>query len=221
MADNYLERKMEDLRRGTPVSSRRTSSGPQKGYVRFPFPARKVMIAGLNGILALPVIREFSKPGCKVAFIHSDAGIGSRFAREEGVRFHHLSNDDSISLEKAFDETIKAWREVDIIVCPPSIAHVLSKKWERHLQITPIPGTYRRRMIILSEYNEKDSLCTILNDIPWQDITVNGIQIRADVNHSEESVAEIGTLPKAVAQLAVFLSLPGNECIHGNIINIG
>ncbi|MDE6409263.1 MAG: hypothetical protein K2K81_03325 [Muribaculaceae bacterium] len=220
MADNYLERKMEDLRRGTPSSSPKSLGGPRKGYVQFPFPPRKIMMAGIDPDLALSIIREFSKTGCKITFLHSDAEAGMRFAKDEGVRFCRLSNEDACALEKAFDETIKAWREIDVIICPPSIAAVLGGRWENHLNSIPIPRSYRSRMILLAGCNDNEALTSALNDIRFDSIYLNGIQISRGVRKAEENMPATKARPEDVARIVVFLSLPANDCIAGNIINL-
>lgn len=221
MADNYLERKMEDFRRGKSVTAPKTAAGPRKGYIQFPFPPRKVMIAGIAPQSALPIIREFSKPGCKVAYISTDKNTGDLFARNEGVRFHWLHNDDAISIEQAFHDTVKAWREIDIIICASSIAPLLARRWEEHLDALPIPRTYKGRLIIYQDYRDETaedifSACSFSRSIAINAIRRSAIQPTAcNQFPASESYAQ------ELARLCIFLSIPGNECISSNIIGVG
>ena len=223
MADNYLERKMEDFRRGKSVTAPKTAAGPRKGYIQFPFPPRKVMIAGIAPQSALPIIREFSKPGCKVAYISTDKNTGDLFARNEGVRFHWLHNYDAISIEQAFHDTVKAWREIDIIICTASPAPILSRKWEEHLDALPIPRTYKGRLIILPDSGEETaedifSLCSAHHQ---DSIAVNAIQGNISPATSGNQISDPESLAQDIARLCAFLSIPGNECISGNVIVVG
>lgn len=237
MADNYLERKMEDMRNG--LRSRPTSgrglSGSRKGCVQFPFPPRKVMLVGIGHELALPMIRAFSKSGSKVAFIDSDKEHGTLFARNEGVRFHHLAGDGDSEIEKAFNEIIKAWRDVDIIITHHSQAPVLALKWKAHLDNPPIPRSYKGRLILLHTLQKsltketprgesleaalEEEISTLSEIINHHNIAINAIlpsedSLKKDCNETGKGIAE------DVSRLCIFLSLTDNDSIKGNVIKI-
>ena len=123
MADNYLERKMEDLRRGPVKSYSGRPSAHRTGYIQFPFPPKRVIIASdlasLNSIA-----KAFLKADCKVAVMNSNREVGEKMAHDEGIRYYpvHLDNINELSpfsnedLEKAFENLLEAWRDVDILI---------------------------------------------------------------------------------------------------------
>ena len=202
MADNYLERRMEDLRSGKlrNESPSRPYTTPQKGYVRFPMPPRRVLVIGGCAEPYLSVVRIFLKSGCKVAVLDSDKATGERMAASEGIRFIAGDSISEANLKDAFQNSVAAWRDIDIIVTPQHSAQHLADLWMNHKDRFPIPSDYGGRLIVISkeENTHADSFPT-----EKYGITVNHI-----------SVTPKGS-DEAVASLALFLSLPVSGCISG------
>ena len=110
MADNYIERKMEELRRGSQqrvMPARRYAA--KAGRLSFDFPARRVLLCGLATGLGEGIATVFLDAGCKVAVFDADSGQGSKMAREKGVRFYEIDVNDTTAVEKAFADLLKAW----------------------------------------------------------------------------------------------------------------
>ena len=77
MADNYIERKMEELRRGSQqrvMPARRYAA--KAGKLSFDFPARRVLLCGLAAGLGDGIATVFLDAGCKVAVFDVDSGQG-------------------------------------------------------------------------------------------------------------------------------------------------
>lgn len=85
MADNYLEKRMEDYRNGNLRQSRHTtprygrSSGPE---ARLKLSCRSVALAIGEWELCEAVVRRFSPAGCKVAFAHPDRKAGAALSQQ-------------------------------------------------------------------------------------------------------------------------------------------
>lgn len=176
MADNYLENKMDDLRSGRLGRKVATakSHAPAPGYLRIPFPSRRVLVTGGANGIGLAIVRAFLKANCKVAVFDIDKQAGEKLAYGEGVRFSHVDISDVTQLESAFSGMIKAWRDVDIIVNNAGISlfkpliegnleyfdkvidtnlrpiYVLARLWALHKKQIPIPSEYGGRMINIS-----------------------------------------------------------------------
>lgn len=125
MADNYLEKKMEDMQRGK-YNTRSASGGMmagatgvsahvRNGYLNVKFPPRRVLITGgVNGI-GRAVTRVFLKAGCKVAVFDSD-DEGAVMAREEGIRFYKVDLRDVAATERHMRNLLEVWKDLDIVI---------------------------------------------------------------------------------------------------------
>lgn len=208
MADNYIERRMEDMRTGRlmPVSSVRAKGGPRKGVAEFPFPPRRVLIAGGVEGHGLEVARAFLKTGCKVAVFDNDKDMGQTLAYKEGVRFHCVDLSDSVEVQKAFSNLVEAWRDVDIVLSATDkdCAEVIADCWSGHRDRYLAPLGYAGRMILLAE-SDSSGFAKVRGILHKHGITVNSII--PSVASTEES--------RSIARLCLMLSLPGNDFIDG------
>ena len=158
MADNYLERKMEELRNAprTSRSARPASSAagtiPRAGRITFPMPRKRVLIAGLGGELLTELIDAFSKTDCRVALFGSDRATGETMAYDNGIRFHHIDTESPQNIATEFQSLLKAWRGVDMIICSPELDKAIAEVWRAHLDRFPFPDSYGSRMITISDY---------------------------------------------------------------------
>lgn len=91
MADNYLENKMEEHRRGGAAPYRRhlTPTGNKPGTAVFGTEVNLVLLEGQErlGEYLEAVARRFKSTGARVAFRCSDKGYGTRFAQENSLVF--------------------------------------------------------------------------------------------------------------------------------------
>lgn len=95
MADNYLEKKMEDLRMGkTGASAPRRRLTPGAGRICFDFPPRRVLVAGGCHGIGEAIVDAYLHVGCKVAVFDSDRDKGSAMARDKGIRFYPIDCSD-------------------------------------------------------------------------------------------------------------------------------
>lgn len=176
MADNYLERKMEELQSGHlgQGGSARKSQGKRSGVMQVSFPSRRVLVTGGANGIGLAIVRAYLKAGCKVTVFDIDREAGETLARNEGVRFYHLDLTDAEAIEKAFANLIMAWRDIDIIINDAGISQfsplteetlshfdkviatnmrpmfLLAKLWATHRKKFPLPIEFGGRMINIS-----------------------------------------------------------------------
>lgn len=97
MADNYLEKRMEEHRRG----ARKIFHGPKDTKAVF-------VVDGVRR--ADEVLRLRAEPGTAVAFSGADAKAGARLAQKCGARFYCVS--DAESLGRAIADAAKHWADL-------------------------------------------------------------------------------------------------------------
>lgn len=182
MADNYLERRMEDLRSGRLRNVAAPAASPaRKGEIRVSFPARRVLVTGGAGGIGLAVTRAYVKAGCKVAVMDTDKEAGERLAHDEGVRFYNTDISDRDALENALDNLLTAWKDIDIVVSNAGISlfqplvesdpqtfdhiiatnlrptYIIARVWARHRRRYPLPNSFGGRMITISSTRHMQS----------------------------------------------------------------
>lgn len=182
MADNYLERRMEDLRSGRLRNVAAPAASPaRKGEIRISFPARRVLVTGGAGGIGLAVTRAYLKAGCKVAVMDTDREAGERLAHDEGVRFYNTDISDRDALENALDNLLTAWKDIDIVVSNAGISlfqplvesdpqtfdhiiatnlrptYIIARVWARHRRRYPLPNSFCGRMITISSTRHMQS----------------------------------------------------------------
>lgn len=150
MADNYLERRMEDLKAGRLGAGQPTGVRKKKAGPEFPWQALRVAIAGNTGAVTEEIARGYLKSGCKVALLDGDKSAGDRLAYEAGIRFHRVDLRDSDALATSFDQLLKAWRGVEVIVmsgADDTAEKTLARLLREHRQRYAIPSDYTDRII--------------------------------------------------------------------------
>ncbi len=142
MADNYLERRMEELRNGK-LTVRGGVPGIRPGGMR-------VVVAGGTSGLARAKVLEFRKKGYRVAVFDSDEKEGKRMAYENGIRFHRVDIADQEAIAKEMALLLKTWRGIDIVVGDEGISSMMSEhicEWRKSM---PIPDLTQPQIVILT-----------------------------------------------------------------------
>lgn len=223
MADNYLERRMEDMKAGRlrPQVQQKTSA-PRKGYIEFPFSPRRVLVMGGTQGLPLDIVRMFLKTGSKVAVFDTDKPLGDSLAYKEGIRYYNLEDPSSESITSAFANLLQAWRDVDIIIVAKfqDSASGLVSTWTAHRDRFPVPFGYAGRLILLHpesfsprgfathEPNISETLFQLSSQLHPYRITANAIIKSADpLSELRDPIRLIQTLV-----------LPGNDFLTSLLI---
>lgn len=116
MADNYLEKKMEEHRNGSQrsVSSYRYKSTPRgnrPGEWIMRFTPCAIHLTDMDFPMMAPLVKELAGAGFKVSFTGGDIHLGTRLAATLAARFLPASlppSDDAIILESVSDNPLSA-----------------------------------------------------------------------------------------------------------------
>lgn len=131
MADNYLERRMEELRSGK-LAVKKAIPGIRKK-------ARRIVVAGGCHGKALDKALQYRREGHRVAIFDKDEQTGKRLAHDHGIRFHRVDIEDESAMKKEMQSLLSAWRDVDTVVGTNDLTEILgiiARKWKENF---PIP----------------------------------------------------------------------------------
>ena len=217
MADNYLEKRMEDMKAGRlkpTVSS--TGNAKRKGYVDFPFPPRRVLMAGRPEGVALDIMRALLKTGSKVALFDSDKTAGEALAYNEGVRFHNVDVANAGDVSAAFANLTEAWRDIDILISAAgdSDTRRLADLWSTHRRRFPVPFGYGGRFFIINPADAAigADLQTELNDLQTE-LAGHRIAVNSLIRGTRP-----GDEMRDAARTCLALCLPGCDFIRAQVI---
>ncbi len=119
MADNYLENKMEEHRRGGTARHYRpqlTPTGNRPGVLSVKFPPRRVFVSGGASGIGKAIVKAFVNAGCRVAFCDIDIKNGNKTAQATGARFYPADVADAAALCGCMEKIAEAWGDIDIVV---------------------------------------------------------------------------------------------------------
>lgn len=91
MADNYLERRMEEYRRsrqGAAVRVKHVAAGLKPGQVVVDYEPMRVLVAGACSPEGIAVVEAFRRFNCRVAITDVDAKGATTLAQRAGAQFH-------------------------------------------------------------------------------------------------------------------------------------
>lgn len=110
MADNYLERRMADLRSGRLGADNRRLAASRR---RLTAPCA-VVIGGASPV-GESTVRRLRSDGATVDFLDSDRREGTRIARDCGACFHPLDTLDPAAVAAELDAILRKRRRIDLI----------------------------------------------------------------------------------------------------------
>ncbi len=142
MADNYLERRMEELRSG-----RLAVKGGVPG-IR-PGSHRVLVLGGTNGE-ALEKVLEYRKKGYRVAVFDPDEKEGKSMAYENGIRFHRVNLSDEEAMAKETEALLRVWRGIDIVVAEERVSSKIAQQISQWRKSMPIPDLSTPEIVILT-----------------------------------------------------------------------
>ncbi len=118
MADNYLEKRMEEYRSGKSGAPRRklTPSGKKPGVITYNLGVRRVLVTGGASGIGREIVRAYCDAGCRVAFCDIDDKAGTATAQALGARFISLDVADASALERCVAQLFHDWGDIDIVV---------------------------------------------------------------------------------------------------------
>ncbi len=142
MADNYLERRMEELRSGR-LAVKGGVPGIRPGSLRV------IVVGGSKGEAREKVL-EYRKKGYRVAVFDSDEKEGKRMAYENGIRFHRVDLANEEAMAKETEALLKAWRGIDIVVSEEGMSSIIAQQISQWRKSMPIPDLSQPQIVILT-----------------------------------------------------------------------
>ena len=114
MADNYLEKKMEELHnRKAGIAPTRVSPA-SRHLLTFPFKPLRVLVIALGRHYISQYTGPFQNVGCRVAVINGIDASDTDLPQDHGCRYYTVINDGQTSA--AFSNLIASWRDIDVVV---------------------------------------------------------------------------------------------------------
>ena len=141
MADNYLEKRMEELRSGK-LSIKKAIPGIKPK-------ARRVLIAGGCHGIAREKALEFRKLGYRVAVFDSDEASGKQMAHDHGIRFHRVDIENENAVSNEMLPLLTTWRGIDTIAGREDICNIICKYITNWKESLPIPDKSDTEIVII------------------------------------------------------------------------
>lgn len=114
MADNFLEKQMEDYRAGKFAPKPRHSVNIQAKQPVYPH-LRVFVTGGASGI-GKACVEAFREVNAQVAFCDIDAKTGAITAQKSGARFYPIDASSSAKLSSALEDVVSHWGDIDVII---------------------------------------------------------------------------------------------------------
>lgn len=202
MADNYLERKMEEYK--ATVSSKKAMHRPvygvRPGTVVLPYPSKRIMVIGAESWIGETVVRSFRKADCRVVFCSKQTKYGARLAQDSGAQFYPCDDYSCESLLGILNRIVISSGNIDVVICCVNMCS------EDVARMT----CYSQEFIIVSSEQDvgRNQYGTM------DDININTVI----VHHADYPELE---LRQALSNLCLCLTMPGGRAINGQCIHIG
>lgn len=119
MADNYLEKKMEEYRRRTPRPvMRRSPSGVARNIAAMPCALNGAFIV-CNGQLS-PLLCACAKAlrdtSCRIGFCSTDHSYGNKTAQQLSLQFYPIAELTDTSVENAIFKATESFGKIDALI---------------------------------------------------------------------------------------------------------
>lgn len=108
MADNYIERKMEELEARKAMPKKPVSN--RAGH------KRRVFVTGGASGIGKAIVKAFGNEGYRVAFCDRDAERGKETSKETGALFFPADVSDKEALESCLQQLFDRWGDVDVLI---------------------------------------------------------------------------------------------------------
>ena len=124
MADNYLEKKMEELHNRKAGCAPTRVSPASRHLLTFPFKPLRVLVISRDRHALSQYTKPFQNAGCRVAVISSIDAADTDLPQDHGCRYYAVGNDEQTApafsndeqTSAAFSNLIASWRDIDVVV---------------------------------------------------------------------------------------------------------
>lgn len=148
MADNYLEKKMEELRSGRLGTTKTTGhSARPRNVLSFPFRELRVLVVFGKRKHIAQYAEAFRNHGCRLAAFGETDPVLTDLGPDHGIRLYNLCHTEAGA---AFASLVKAWRDIDVVVMLDENAEV-RELLEAHRTSIPYPNDWGMPVITVEE----------------------------------------------------------------------
>lgn len=113
MADNYLEKKYEELQSRKAAGAK---AGLGKKKTTALHKTRRVFVTDGTEGFGPEIVKAFRRAGNRVAFCGTDEEFGKRIAETTGTTFHHADVADKEAFTNCLQRVLDNWGDLDIII---------------------------------------------------------------------------------------------------------
>ncbi len=124
MADNYLEKKMEELHNRKAGCAPTRVSPASRHLLTFPFKPLRVLVISRDRHALSQYTKPFQQAGCRVAVVSTIDAAETDLPQDHGCRYYAIGNDEQTAptfsndgqASQAFSNLIASWRDIDVVV---------------------------------------------------------------------------------------------------------
>lgn len=124
MADNYLEKKMEELHNRKAGCAPTRVSPASRHLLTFPFKPLRVLVISRDRHALSQYTKPFQQAGCRVAVVSTIDAAETDLPQDHGCRYYAIGNEGQASAafsndeqaSAAFSNLIASWRDIDVVV---------------------------------------------------------------------------------------------------------
>ncbi len=158
MADNYLEKKMEELHNRKAGCAPTRVSPASRHLLTFPFKPLRVLVISRNRHALSQYTKPFQQAGCRVAVVSTIDAAETDLPQDHGYRYYAIGNEGQASpafsndeqTASAFSNLIASWRDIDVVVMLdnwPAMTALL----RAHAAARPYPNDWGFPVLSLSQ----------------------------------------------------------------------
>ncbi len=114
MADNYLEKKMEELHNRKSGCAPTRVSPASRHLLTFPFKPLRVLVISRDRHALSQYTKPFQQAGCRVAVVSTIDAVETDLPQDHGCRYYAIGNEGQAA--PAFSNLIASWRDIDVVV---------------------------------------------------------------------------------------------------------
>lgn len=114
MADNYLEKKMEELHNRKAGCAPTRVSPASRHLLTFPFKPLRVLVISHDRHALSQYTKPFQQAGCRVAVVCTIDAVETDLPQDHGCRYYAIGNEGQAS--QVFSNLIASWRDIDVVV---------------------------------------------------------------------------------------------------------
>lgn len=180
MADNYLEKKMEELHNRKAGCAPTRVSPASRHLLTFPFKPLRILVIARDRRSISQYTKPFQQAGCRVAVVSTIDAAETDLPQDHGCRYYAIGNEGQASAafsndeqtSAAFSNLIASWRDIDVVVMLdnwPAMTELL----RAHAAARPYPNDWGFPILVVSQnrVTRHDIMADIAISSPVPDVS--------------------------------------------------